>query len=258
MVDEHRKQGLLLVGHGTRNEAGRREFLEVASLVAARRDHWAVEPSFLELATPRIEQGVAQLVDQQIEQLTVMPLLLFAAGHAKQDIPSAVATALASQFALSSEQAPHLGCHRAILELSRLRFQQALATLPADGPSVPADQTLLLLVGRGSRDASATAEMHEFARLRAAQTPVGRVECCFFAMARPSLEEMLPRIATMPYWRVVVQPHLLFQGELLTALSERVRRFAALHPQQQWIVTEHLGPHRLLAEAIVELAETPC
>jgi sirohydrochlorin ferrochelatase len=83
---------------------------------------------------------------------------------------------------------------------------------------------------------------------------VVRTEACFLAMAAPSLDDALSRAAQLPYRRVVVQPHLLFEGEL----SERVRKAtqSAAHrsADQEWIVAECLGPHHLLAAAIREAA----
>jgi sirohydrochlorin cobaltochelatase len=248
--DSTRKQGLLLVGHGTRNEAGRAEFLRLVGLTDVR-ERWAVEGGFLELAEPNIEQAVARLVERGVERLTVAPLLLFAAGHVKRDLPRAVRTALQRHPAVQWRQAGHLGCQPALLELSARRFHEAL---PGREPRA-AEETLLLMVGRGSFDAGASAETRRFAALRAERTPAGRVETCFYAMAEPSLDAMLAKITNCSYRRVIVQPHLLFHGELLAAIRERTRQAAQTAPRQEWIVTEHLGPDRLLAQALWERAD---
>ncbi len=247
-----RRFGLLLVGHGTRSAVGQREFLQLAELLAAEHDSGPVEPCFLELAEPGIEQALARLVGQDMDELMVVPLLLFAAGHAKRDIPSAVAEALAARPTLPKRQTEPLGCHEALVELSARRYQQALADLAP----VPAEETVLVLVGRGSRDEGASAEMRRFAALRAAKTPVGQTEICFYAMAPPSLTETLTRVAQAPARRVVVQPHLLFQGELLAAVAAEVERQAEQSPQQQWVLTCHLGPDPLLARAVLDRVRT--
>ncbi len=82
--------GLLLVGHGTREPAGVNEFLTVAKLVAERFPQGPVESSFLELATPTIGEGVARLAQQGVRRVVVAPVILFAAGHIRRDIPAAV------------------------------------------------------------------------------------------------------------------------------------------------------------------------
>jgi sirohydrochlorin cobaltochelatase len=241
--------GLLLVGHGTRSKLGRQEFLALAASVARQAAAVAVEPAFLELAEPAIRQGLSRLVERGARQVVVMPLLLFAAGHAKDDIPAAVQAA-ADELGLprgSIRHAEHLGCEEHILKLSRLRFTEALQ----GQPSVPAEQTCLLLVGRGSRVESATGEMKEFARLRDANA------VAFLAMAQPAVTDILPALAEQNWRRIVVQPHLLFHGELLDRLHAQVQAIAVQHAEQQWIVTSYLGQglaagvdNELLAEAV--------
>ncbi len=68
-----------------------------------------------------------------------------------------------------------------------------------------------------------------------------KVEVAFLAMARPLLEEQLRVVAGRGYGRVVVQPHLLFQGELVESVERQVAEAAARHPQIEWIVTQPLA-----------------
>lgn len=238
--------GILLVGHGTRDSAGRDEFLETARLIAELRPDCQVEPCFLELAEPTIEAGLAGLGEAGVPQVIVTPLLLFAAGHAKADIPAAVREAASGWPEMTLGETPVLDCHPRILELSALRAAEALA----GRAEIPAADTTLVLVGRGSRDAGATAAMHHFANLRLAMTPAARVKVCFLAMARPSLEECLAELAASPARRIIFQPHLLFRGELLDRFRATCAAFAAAHPATDCVVCPHLGPHRLLAEAL--------
>ena len=236
--------GLLLVGHGTLSAEGTRGFLTLADLVRERLAPVPVKAAFLELQEPTIAGGIARLANLGVKRLVVMPLLLFAAGHARRDIPQAVEQAL-SDLALPPEMAlyaEHLGCHPAMLELSQRQMAKAAGSLPP----ASAGDTCLLLVGRGSHDESATAEMHEFARLRAKanRKQYATVRVAFIAMAKPSLTETLPEIAAAGYRCVIVQPHLLFEGEIVERLRTNVAQIAAQHPDQQWLVTS------LLAEGI--------
>jgi sirohydrochlorin cobaltochelatase len=241
-----RPAGILLVGHGTRSALGREEFLTLAQLVVKRVDV-PVEAGFLELAEPTIATATARLVKRGARRIVVAPLLLFAAGHAKDDIPRAVAAALAAIGAteVTALQVSHLGCHPSIVELSSGRFTESLQVCHP----LPAADTCLLLVGRGSHDESATAEMHEFARLIAERSPVGSTSVAFLAMARPGLRETLPELARKGWKRVVVQPHLLFHGDLYDTLSSAIENCRMESSKTEWIVTPHLS--RGLAQAAV-------
>jgi len=258
--------GLLLVGHGTRDERGLAEFHDLARHVAALAGSFVVEPCFLELAQPDIPAAIGRLVDRDVHQIIVAPLMLFAAGHAKRDIPRAVEDALKPpappgvlDSAASAYRLPPtaylsaLECNQQILDLSRQRFDEALAgTRPVD-----AADTLLLLVARGSSSLEATTMMHRFAELRSKSTAAARVEACFVAKARPSMEESLAQAPRSGFRRIVVQPHLLFAGQVLEEVRLAVSAAAASNndaQKREWIVTQHLGPSPLVAEAIITSA----
>lgn len=242
--------GMLIVGHGTRDAAGQAEFLAAAQTVAALCPQWTIEPCFLELAEPTIATGIARLIERGVTQeITVAPLLLFAAGHAKSDIPQAISREAAKYPGLRLRQASHLGIHPAIVALSKRRYQERLDGLPP----IPESETLLLFVGRGSRDPNANAELAQFARLRWEACPTGWLQACYAAMAEPSLERALEVVAQLRFRRIVVQPHLLFRGELLSRIERSVERFGNEHAEIEWAVTPHLGPDRLVAEALVDM-----
>ena len=243
--------GLLVVGHGTRYEPGVAEFRQAAQQVAERLPGTVVEACFLELAQPTLEAGIDRAVERGVERLIVAPLILFAAGHAKQDIPALVAAAAARHPRLVTRQARPLECHPAIIELSTQRCQQALQ----NRPEISSGDTLLLMVGRGSRDSDANSEMFRFARLRWERWPAGWLETCFVAMTEPSLGRGLSLAGRLPVRRVVIQPHLLFQGELLHGLHHAVSDFRRRMRAIDWVVTGHLGPDALLADALIERAE---
>ncbi len=163
------------------------------------------------------------------------------------------------------------------LELSARRFEEAMAGRAA----VDAAETLLILVGRGSSDAEAIGAMKRFAELRARRTPVGQAEVCFVAVAKPTLDEMLKQAARSDFRRIVVQPHLLFAGEVLETISGRwsvvseqergfrVQGSGTKHngewgmgngewgdrptSDKEWILAGHLGAAKLVAEAVMEM-----
>jgi sirohydrochlorin cobaltochelatase len=246
--------GLLLVGHGTREAAGMEEFLAAARRVARLAGALPVEPCFLEFAAPTIAAGFGRLVERGVDRVTVVPLLLFAAGHAKRDIPEAVARAAADYPWVTVEHVPHLGCHEAIVRLSNARYHEALRGRAA----APADASALVMVGRGNHDASATAEMHAFvARCRAA-LDARVVRTAFVAMAEPPLAEVLDEVSSLGVQRVVVVPHLLFGGVLVERIAAAVAQHAAQQPSIEWLVASHLGDSDLLARAVLARARPGC
>jgi|CXWL01.1.fsa_nt_gi sirohydrochlorin ferrochelatase len=241
------KVGMLLVGHGTRDALGVAEFLKAALLVAARVPDMAVEPGFLELAEPSIESALERLMERDSREIIVVPLLLFAADHAKQDIPKAVDISAARFPHLKIRQAEPLGCHEKILAASAERFRSVLPT----GAFRPEDDVALLMVSRGTSDSSAIAEVKRFVQLRRELTPVASATIAFMAVADPSVATELDALASSSSACIVVQPHLLFHGQLTSDLRAMVQRKQAEWPARKWLVADHLGPCELVAEAAV-------
>src|SRR5262245_33980646 len=258
------QDGVLLIGHGTRHEIGIAQFWELAHVLAERLAPRPVEAAFLELQRPDITQAVSALLARGVRRVVAAPLLLFAAGHAKRDIPVAIQDALQRLGAegVTVSQAEHLGLFPAVLELSHLRWQQALG----GRTPLPADQCCLLLVGRGSSDESATAEMHELARLRQIDTGGARTEVAFVAMARPALCDQLQRLAVDGIRRVIVQPHLLFEGEIADTIRDHVRKMAAERSSQEWLLAPLLADlpgqngaaTKLLTESMCDRIDFAC
>lgn len=264
--------GILLVGHGTRDPRGVAEFLGFAEKLRPTLAPRPMEACFLEIAEPPIPVAMNRLIAGGVGRITVVPLLLTAAGHAKRDIPEAMAEVCREHPTITVRQTAALDCHPRIVDLSTRRFEEAVAATRQ--PAVPANQTLLLLVGRGSSDPAAIATIRRFAAIRAERSKVGRVETCFAAVAKPSVDEMLPVVAAAGFRRIVVQPHLLFHGRLHEEIREAVEQFHGAknsdfatretafdsRHQTQWIVTEPLGPEAELVEAVVHRiheVETP-
>lgn len=249
--------GYLIVGHGTRDVTGQSEFHSVVSRIAELCPSVNVKPCFLELVEPSISNAIDGFVGDGVTHIVVAPLLLFAAGHAKRDVPEAVEAARERYPSVSFAQADHLGCHTALMELSARRFWDAQSprtttASPLLQATLQPERTLWVMVGRGSLDAEATAEFERFTELRRAWTPIAEAWNAYLAMAKPTLHEALARAEAAEYARIVVQPHLLFAGELLVTARELVKASAERTPDREWLWANHLGPAEQVATAVVD------
>lgn len=234
--------GMLLVGHGSRDILGRQSFLDLAARVAERLPKVSVVPGFLELCEPTLADAWQALRQRGIVQVCAVPAILFAAGHAKQDIPAALEAVAGHPLPLAA----HLGLHAAVLERSRQITDQLLA---AHEP-LPSARQGLLLVGRGSSDPEAIAQMNALGQQRRQAERFAVQRIGFVAKAEPTLHEQLERLGRMNLERVVVQPHLLFGGRVYDEIAEQVVEASFRFAQQQWLLAAPLGPDPLIAEAI--------
>src|SRR5439155_1430723 len=118
--------------------------------------------------------------------------MLVAAGHAKGDIPGALARERERHPGLRISYGRPLGPHPTVLFLLRAR----LAAID------PAPDTVVLLVGRGSTDPDANAEIAKVARLLAETTPVAGVEYASVSLAPPGVPAALDRCRALGARRV--------------------------------------------------------
>ena len=259
-----KRVGYLLVGHGTRNIAGQQQFREVFAQFAERISPELAELAFLELAAPNIATAVGQLAAQGATHVVTVPVLLFSAGHAVRDIPVAVAQAARWCGLKCVGQTPPFELCPQVLELSALRFRQAVCqTAPTPCCIERCEERLcpqigLALIGRGSRSDEATERMRQFAQLRRHITPVAHLEVGFVFAQRPTVEECLQLMAESDCNTVVIQPHLLFEGELVEQLRGQVADYAARYRQQHWLITKTIGTDfaqgKSLADSLATLA----
>ncbi|MEL6679592.1 MAG: CbiX/SirB N-terminal domain-containing protein, partial [Pseudomonadota bacterium] len=87
------KTGVMLCGHGSRSQAAVDEFAHLARrLPEALPADWMVEYGYLEFANPVIRDGLDRLREAGCDRILAVPGMLFAAMHAKNDIPSVLNT----------------------------------------------------------------------------------------------------------------------------------------------------------------------
>jgi len=246
-------RGLLVVGHGTADATGAGETREIAALVAARLSPAPVELGFLEVIGPSIAEALAALARRGCREVVAAPLLLFAAGHARRDVPEAIASA-ASGLGLEVRQTDPFGLHPGIVELSRRRRAQAVA----DRGPVAASATTLVMVGRGSSDATAASQLAELTAASLADEPApGRVLTGFVAAASPTLSEAIAAASDPSddrVRRIIVQPHLLFHGHVETQVTAAVAEGRRIRPTLEWIQVSRLGADPLVAAAVLDRA----
>jgi len=230
--------GVLIVGHGTRDPFGQAQMRTLACQTAGQLAPLKTELGFLELADPTIEAGIARLAASGVRRLITVPVLLFRAGHADHDIPEAVHQAAEKHAIQVLAQTGPLEHQRTVIELSAERFRQALAQ--AGQADCAPDHIALAMISRGSSSDSAAQAMQEFANARVQRTPVSAYSVGYVAVRQPNVPQSLDWLSQTSAQVLVVQPHLLFEGEVYHGLKQRVteRQTTDLRP---WIVCQPLG-----------------
>ncbi len=239
------RPALLIVGHGTKSDAGVAQFQELVERTAKTAPYADVEGGFLELAPPPIQDAVARLVAQGHRTIDVVPLVLVGAGHSKGDIPAALAREELRHPGLAFRYGRPLGPHPLLLDDLAERLADVVPQQDWAG-------TAVVLVGRGATDPDANSEVAKVARLLLEGRGIGTVETGFISLAKPSVPEALERARLLGYTRVVVLPYFLFAGVLPDRIVAQADAWAEAHPDVDVRLAGLIGPGERLARLVLE------
>ncbi|MEB3102072.1 sirohydrochlorin chelatase [Ferviditalea candida] len=242
---------ILLVGHGSRDPEGNLELLEFAELVRRTAPQFVIETSFLEFAEPTIEQGIDRCVELGATRVVLVPIILFAAGHAKLHIPAAVDQARLQYPHVHFVYGRPIGIHQKVMDILKSRLAEAgFSTSLVEGARQP--DTAVLLLGRGSSDGDANSDFYKMSRLFWEQVPVKWVESCFIGVTEPSFEEGLERCMRLGAKTIYVLPYFLFTGILIKRIERMTAEFASIHPDIQIVLGDYFGFHPQLVELLLD------
>jgi sirohydrochlorin cobaltochelatase len=242
--------GVMICGHGSRDPLAVAEFSALAETLKGRFDGWPVDYGFLEFARPVIRDGLDRLAARGVRRVLAVPGMLFAAGHAKNDIPSVLNTYQAGRPGLAIEYGRELGLDARMIRAAGARLREAL---DAAAP-LPLHETLLVVVGRGASDPDANANVAKVTRMLWEGFGFGWAETAYSGVTFPLVEPALEKAARLGFRRIVVFPYFLFTGILVQRIYAAARAVAARHPDIEFLEAPYLSDHPFVLETFVERA----
>ncbi len=243
------KTALLLLGHGSRDPEGQTAFSSFAALVrrrAADRFH-PIQEAFLELAEPPIQEGVDRSVKGGPDRVAAVPIFLTEGGHVKKDIPDEIEQAQRRHPKIPIRLGRPLGSGPRVLEVLHERARETLAGWE-DGA------VRLIVVGRGSLEPEANRTVREVAEATAEHLGLADPQIAFADVLPPAVPETLERCIETGASRILILPHLLFPGRVLTKIRREAERTAADHPAVVFRMADCLGVDSRLADLVLEHA----
>jgi sirohydrochlorin cobaltochelatase len=240
--------GIMVCGHGSRNQNAAREFATVAEGLKARYPDVPVEYGYLEFCNPVISEGLDRLRAKGVTRVLAVPGMLFAAGHAKNDIPSVLNTYQAQNPGTVINYGRELGIDLKMIRAAGARIQEALDTANRDQGEVALHDTLLMVVGRGSSDPDANSNVSKVMRMLWEGFGFGWGETCYSGVTFPLVGPGLSHAAKLGYKRIIVFPYFLFTGVLVKRIYSETDAVAANHPEIQFIKASYLSDHPLVID----------
>ena len=240
--------GVLICGHGSRNRLAVEEFAQMVEALRPKLAPMPVEHGYLEFARPILRDGLEALRKQGVTRVLAIPAMLFAAGHAKNDIPSVLNTYTA-ETGLPIDYGRELGVDRLMVAAAGARVRQCLDAAATD---VPLSETLLVVVGRGSSDPDANSNVAKVTRMLVEGFGFGWGETVYSGVTFPLVEPGLRHVIRLGFRRIVVVPYFLFSGVLVSRIRQHTERVADDHPEVEFLSAGYLGQHPLVVDTFRE------
>lgn len=233
---------VLMVGHGSRDADGRQRLLDFAAAYQQLDTSRPVIPCFLELTEPSIQAGVEACLAQGYTDLSVLPILLFAARHNKFDVTNELDRARQRHPEVTFHYGRHFGITPRILDLWRSRLAQ-LDEPEWNPQGIPREETVLLFVGRGASDPDANGDVYKLARMVWEGSGYKTVETCFIGITHPRLEAGFDRARLYQPRRIIVLPYFMFTGVLVKKIFDVTAQQQAIFPDTELVSLPEMGIH---------------
>ncbi|CED61532.1 Putative uncharacterized protein [Moritella viscosa] len=231
--------GVLICGHGSRAKIAEEEFSLLAKGLKERHPELKVEYGFLEYSAPNMHTALDRLMAQGVTKIHAVPGMLFAATHAKNDIPSVLTTYQAKHPNLTIEYGKELGLHEEMILAFQQRILNALGhdTIPAAGELY---DTMLVVVGRGTSVVDANADAAKLTRIACENLGFGWSETVYSGVTFPSVGRGLEMALKLGFKKIVVAPYFLFGGKLIDRIYNYVDKVANENPDVVFLKADYL------------------
>ena len=243
MPENQNKKILVFIAHGSRDEDAVRA-TEKFVFEYAERSVFPARLGYIELSSPFIGDVLLEAAENY-DEITVVPLILFRSGHAKNDVSLLVGDLRIRFPEKKFTVCDVIGSHPLIAELNYIRacetglFEQ-----------VPENKTIISFIGRGSSDPDANAELFRQSRLFSEGRTFANVLSGFEGITNPGVEEVLGAASLQRPGGIAIVPHFLFDGRLLKRMRNRVKVFMDQYPWIRWAMAEPLGSHENVFQVI--------
>lgn len=246
-----KRYGVMICGHGSRNKNAVDQFAILAERLRARFSDVPVDYGYLEFANPVIHQGLDALKAQGVNHVLAVPGMLFAAGHAKNDIPSVLNAYQAMNRDITVDYGRELGIDLKMIRAAGDRITEALVAA-GRSPGESLHDTMLVVVGRGASDPDANSNVAKVMRMLWEGMGFGWGETAYSGVTFPLVKPALEHVAKLGYKRIVVFPYFLFTGVLVKRIYSQTDEVAEAHPHISFIKAGYLNDHDLVIDTLAD------
>ena len=119
------KEGVILLGHGSRREEANEEVRQMAKMIKKADKDGLYEVAFLSFGHPHLADAAETLIKKGCEKIIVMPMFLVTGNHINRDIPSRLLLQKTTHPNIKFVLAKHFGPHPGIISITQERIKEA-------------------------------------------------------------------------------------------------------------------------------------
>ncbi|CAH0152671.1 Sirohydrochlorin ferrochelatase [Peribacillus sp. Bi96] len=236
-------EAILYICHGSRVKEASAQAIDFIKVCMEAQPNAIQEYCFLEMETPTIEEAYERCVQQGATRIIAIPVLLLTAVHAKYDIPVILNKMKQRYPNVVLKYGRPIGVSDKMVDILVERLEETNEKVTED--------SLVLLVGRGSSDPDVKRDLGQLADLLRSRLPKSKVEECYLTAASPSFAEALDIAENSQSNQVFIIPYLLFTGILMQSIQSNLKKIQK-KGEQQIILCRYLGYHPMIEQAISE------
>jgi len=180
----NKKFGVMVCGHGSRSNIAVDQFAALIKQLPKYFPEWPIEHGYLEFSNPVISVGLDKLRQQGCNHILAIPGMLFAAMHAKNDIPS-VLNSYALLYNIKIVYGRDLGIDKKMIQAAAARVDEAIDLANEQNEVIDRAETCLVVIGRGASDPDANSNISKVSRLLLEQTGLGWTEVGYSGVTFP-------------------------------------------------------------------------
>ncbi|MEM7071563.1 MAG: sirohydrochlorin chelatase [Pseudomonadota bacterium] len=249
---DHKNDGIMICGHGSRSSEAVEQFKNFAQTIKKNVAPIEVEYGFLEFAKPILKNALQALKSKGIKNIYAVPGMLFAAGHAKNDIPSVLNRWQKEHQDCNVHYARELAIDTRMIRAAAERVEKALEDADLKYGKMARSDVMLLVVGRGASDPDANSNVSKITRFLWEGLGLGWAETAYSGVTFPLVGPALSHTKKLGFKRIILFPYFLFTGILVDRIYQAGEQEKLAGEGIQLIKAQYLNDHPLVVETMIE------
>ncbi|MEJ9229662.1 sirohydrochlorin chelatase [Peribacillus butanolivorans] len=236
-------EAILYICHGSRVKEASAQAIDFIHVCMEGQSNTIQEYCFLELQSPTIEDAYDRCVQRGATKIIAIPVLLLTAAHAKYDIPVILCKMKKQYPEVELKYGRPIGVSDKMVDILVERLKETNEKVT--------ENSLVLLVGRGSSDPDVKRDLSQLAGLLKRRLPKSQVQDCYLTAASPTFAETLEMAEDAQSDQIFIIPYLLFTGILMQSIQTAIKKIQK-KGKQNFVLCRYLGYHPKIGQALSE------